>query len=92
MYENLATPRHDINDNGWEKIKPHTIEEKGIRGGNAKATRQFINGVFWILRTGAPERLGEICLQNTAIGKMFIADFAAGETKEYGKYSSRTDR
>ena len=48
--------RHDISDKGWEKIKAHTIGEKGRRGGNAKNTRQFINGVFWILRTGAPWR------------------------------------
>ena len=48
--------RHDIADKAWEKIKPHTIGEKGTRGGNARDTRQFINGVFWILRTGAPWR------------------------------------
>lgn len=48
--------RHDISDRAWEKIRPHTIGEKGTRGGNARDTRQFINGVFWILRTGAPWR------------------------------------
>ena len=52
----LEQQRHDISDGAWEKIKPHTIGEKGTRGGNAKDTRQFINGVFWILRTGAPWR------------------------------------
>ena len=46
--------RHDISDRAWEKIKPYTIGEKGTRGGNARDTRQFINSVFWILRTGAP--------------------------------------
>ena len=48
--------RHDMSDSAWEKIRPHTIGEKGTRGGNARDTRQFINGVFWILRTGAPWR------------------------------------
>ena len=48
--------RHDISDSAWEKIRPYTIGEKGTRGGNARDTRQFINGVFWILRTGAPWR------------------------------------
>ena len=48
--------RHDISDSAWEKLKPYTIGEKGTRGGNARDTRQFINGVFWILRTGAPWR------------------------------------
>ena len=45
-----------MSDRAWEKIRPHTIGEKGTRGGNARDTRQFINGVFWILRTGAPWR------------------------------------
>ena len=53
---NREQARHDITDKEWERIKPHTIGEKGTRGGNAKDTRQFINGVFWILRTGAPWR------------------------------------
>lgn len=48
--------RHDMNSRTWEKIKPYVIGERGTRGGNAKDTRQFINGVFWILRTGAPWR------------------------------------
>ena len=48
--------RHDIGDRVWEKIRPYTIGEKGTRGGSARDTRQFINGVFWILRTGAPWR------------------------------------
>ena len=48
--------RHDISDIAWEKIRPYTIGEKGTRGGNARDTRQFINGVFWILRNGAPWR------------------------------------
>ena len=46
--------RHDIGDSAWEKIRPYTIGEKGTRGGNARDTRQFTNGVFWILRTEAP--------------------------------------
>ena len=48
--------RHDIGDRAWEKIRPYTISEKGTGEGNARDTRQFINGVFWILRTGAPWR------------------------------------
>jgi hypothetical protein len=33
----------------------------------------------------AQEHLGEIFRRNTGIGKMSIADFAAGETREFGK-------
>lgn len=45
--------RHDITDGAWAVIEPHTIGNKGSWGGNARDTRQFINAVFWILRTGA---------------------------------------
>lgn len=48
--------RHDISSGAWEKIRPYTIDEKGSRGGNTRDTRRSINGVFWILRTGAPWR------------------------------------
>ena len=48
--------RHDITDKAWVLIEPHTIGNKGTWGGNARDTRQFINAIFWILRTGAPWR------------------------------------
>ena len=48
--------RHDISDAVWELLAPYTIGNKGTWGGNARDTRQFINAVFWILRTGAPWR------------------------------------
>ena len=48
--------RHELTDAMWELLKPYTIGNKGTWGGNAKDTRQFLNGVFWILRTGAPWR------------------------------------
>jgi transposase len=51
-----AYHRHDISDELWQKIEPHTLGRKGTWGGNARDTRMFINAVFWILRTGAPWR------------------------------------
>jgi len=48
--------RHDISDELWALIEPHTIGNPGSWGGNAVDTRTFINAVFWILRTGAPWR------------------------------------
>ena len=74
--------RHDINDKAWEKIRPHTIGEKGTRGGNARDTRQFINGVFWILRTGAPWRDLPETYGNW---KMYTAGSAGGVTRESGR-------
>ena len=47
--------RHDMTDKVWEKLEP--IMKKWTWGGsNANDDRVFLNGVFWILRTGAPWR------------------------------------
>ena len=48
--------RHDMSDRVWELLEPHLLGAKGTWGGNARDNRQFINAVFWILRTGAPWR------------------------------------
>ena len=51
-----AHRRHDLSDRVWELLEPHLLGRKGTWGGNARDNRQFINAVFWILRTGAPWR------------------------------------
>ena len=56
-----ATPapahrRHDISDQAWETIAPHLSGGPGKVGRPAEDNRRFSNGVFWILRTGAPWR------------------------------------
>ena len=49
--------RHDIKDEVWEILSPQLPGQAGQWGGsNAKDIRTFINGCFWILRTGAPWR------------------------------------
>ena len=48
--------RHDISDKEWELIAPYLPGQRGQWGGVAKNNRQFINGVFYILRTGSPWR------------------------------------
>ena len=48
--------RYDISDRIWDMLEPKLMGRKGTWGGNARDNRQFINGVFWILRTGAPWR------------------------------------
>ena len=77
-----AQQRHDMGDRAWEKIRPYTIGEKGTRGGNARDTRQFINGVFWTLRTGGP---GGIFQKRMEIGRMYTAGSAGGAARESGK-------
>ena len=48
--------RHDMSDKVWNLLKPHLPGQRGQWGGVAKDNRRFLNGVFWILRTGAPWR------------------------------------
>lgn len=48
--------RHDISDRLWNKIEPHLPGYNGTKGRPAYNNRRFINGVMWILRTGAPWR------------------------------------
>ena len=49
-----ASERHDRSDESWAKMELLLPGRKGTWGGNARDNRQFINAVFWILRTGAP--------------------------------------
>jgi len=51
-----AYHRHDISDKVWLLLAPHLPGQAGQWGGIAEDNRRFINGVFWILRTGAPWR------------------------------------
>ncbi len=52
----LAHRRHDISDRVWSLLEPNLPGRKGTWGGVAKDNREFINSVFWILRTGSPWR------------------------------------
>lgn len=78
-----AYERHDISDESWAKIELLLPGRKGTWGGNARDNRQFINAVFWILRTGG--HLGVIYRQVMEIGKIPTDVFAAGATKEFGR-------
>ena len=57
--------QYEITDEEWEQIKPYIPEEQaaGLRGRPSKDSRTMLNGIFWILRSGAawrdlPERYG----------------------------------
>ena len=57
--------RYELTDAEWEQFKPYIPEEQESvsRGRPSKDSRTMLNGIFWILRSGAawrdlPERYG----------------------------------
>ena len=48
--------RHDVTDKEWALIAPLIPGKPGEWGSVGGDNRSFINGVFWVLRTGAPWR------------------------------------
>ena len=46
--------RYDLTDFEWSVIEP--ILPKGRRGQQPQNNRRVMNGIFWVLRTGAPWR------------------------------------
>ena len=49
--------RGDLTDAQWERLAVHLPREKtGKRGGQWKDHRLILNGMLWVLRTGAPWR------------------------------------
>jgi transposase len=58
------TPRrHELTDEQWEKLEPLLPPQKPRTGRPNKDHRTIINGILWILKTGAqwedlPERYG----------------------------------
>ncbi len=57
--------RYEVTDDEWEQIKRYIPEEQesNTRGRPSKDSRIMLNGIFWILRSGAswrdlPERYG----------------------------------
>lgn len=46
--------RRDLTDAQWARLKPLLPPEKPKTGRRNKPHRKVINGILWILRTGAP--------------------------------------
>jgi transposase len=54
--------RHELSDSQWEQLAP-LLPPNGKRGGQWKDHRLLLNGILWVLATGAawrdlPERFG----------------------------------
>ena len=48
--------RHEVTDEQWLVIQPLLPEGKGHTGRPPRPPRRMLNGILWILRTGAPWR------------------------------------
>lgn len=48
--------RYELTDEQWEKIAPLLPAREGQRGGQWKDHRTVLNGMFWVLCSGAPWR------------------------------------
>jgi transposase len=53
---NLEIRRGDLTEEQWEKLKTLLPPQKAKTGRPGHDHRQIINGILWILRTGAPWR------------------------------------
>jgi len=59
----MSTKRYELNQTQWERIAPLLPGKAGDPGRTAQDNRLFVNGVLWVLRSGAhwcdlPERYG----------------------------------
>ncbi len=59
--ENQECGRGDLSDAQWNKLEPLLPPQKPNIGRPAENHRKIINGILWILRTGAPWRDLPIC-------------------------------
>ena len=60
----IVPSRYELNANQWRMIEKLLPGKPGDRGRTAKDNRTFVNGVLWILRSGArwcdlPEKYGK---------------------------------
>jgi transposase len=58
--------RGDLSESQWQQLQPWLPPQKPATGRPAKDYRTIINGILWVLRTGAPwrdlpERYGPWC-------------------------------
>lgn len=48
--------RHELSDSQWQLIEPILPERKSPMGRPSRDQRELLNGMLWIVRTGAPWR------------------------------------
>jgi transposase len=48
--------RHELTDEQWAKLEPLLPPQKAHTGRPAADHRRIVNGILWVIRTGAPWR------------------------------------
>src|SRR4051794_1906253 len=48
--------RHELTDEQWTLVEPHVPRSKARTGRPPRDARLMLNGIFWVLSTGAPWR------------------------------------
>ena len=48
--------RRDLTEAQWRRLEPHLPPEKPRTGRPSEDHRRILNGILWVLRTGAPWR------------------------------------
>lgn len=48
--------RHELSEEQWQQIKSYIKKSKAKTGRKPKDPRVMLNGILWVLRTGAPWR------------------------------------
>src|SRR6185437_641180 len=51
-----STKRHEVTDEQWERLSRLLPPQRSATGRPASDHRTILNGILWILRTGAPWR------------------------------------
>ena len=62
--KNIGISRYELSTDQWKRIKDFLPGKEGDRGRTAQDNRNFVNGVLWVLRSGArwsdlPKRYGK---------------------------------
>ena len=78
----LEQQRHNIHDDAWEKIKRTPLKKRAHVEETQKIQGNLLMGHFGFC---AQESHRKTFQQNMDTGKIFIADFADGEIKEFRK-------
>ena len=72
--------RYELTDEAWDVVSDFFIETHG-RGRPRLSDRLMLDGVLWVLCSGARVLHGEIYLSASAHGQRCINGFEAGATK-----------